>query len=86
MIALKYAKQIVKEVTNYQKIKNSLLRLHGRIKYYDGLKSKTRDHRKKAAISAHVTKLHKKAAVIKKQAEIGRHKIHTLTRGMYRAL
>lgn len=86
MTAVKFAKQILKEVQGYQKIKTALLRLHARLKYYEGLKATTRDHRKKAAISAHITKLHRKAAVIKKQAEIGRHKIHTLTRGMYKTL
>jgi len=86
MSALKFAKEIVREVQNYQKIKAKFLRLHTLIKRYEHLKSVTREHKKKATISAHIAKLHNKAELLKKQITNCQHRIHQLVHQMYKAL
>ena len=86
MTALKYAKQIVREVKVYQKIKASMHKLTVHVHHYNKLKSATPDHRKKAVIAAHLVKLHKHAAVIKKKAKISHHKLQSIVKHMYKSL
>lgn len=77
MSAIRYAKQIVKEIQAYEKIKKHLLKLHSLLKHYEGLKAITREHKKNAAISAHIAKLHSKAAKYKSAMEKAKSEIET---------
>ena len=86
MTALKYARQIVNEVRAYQKIKASMNKLNTHIHHYNKMKLSTHDHRKKAAISVHLAKLHRKAIVIKKRAKASQHKIYHTMQHMYKSL
>lgn len=75
MSALKYAKRILSEVIAYQDAKRRLAGLLYNIKDYEGRVEHTRSERRKAVYSAHLSKLHNKAAIYKQKLELNERKI-----------
>lgn len=77
MSALKYAKQILSEVTAYQHAKKNLAQILYKVKYYENQVKHTRSEKKKAIISAHLSRLHEKAAHYKQKLDEKKHKINS---------